>query len=270
MAVRRIYGVDFSGARDAGRKIWVAGAEASRGVLRIEVVLRADCLPGSAASRPACLAALRDFIARSKNAAFGLDFPFSLPRSILPTGIWQEFIESLPSRFRDEHHFRQSCRDVRPGSELKRVTDNDARTPFSPYNLWLFRQTYFGIRDVLRPLVTGGSACVLPFDEAKPDLPWLLEICPASTLKRLGLREPYKGRKQGRQQARERIVEALEARGLIAFAQQGLRDRVIGNAGGDALDSVLAAIAVRRAVADPGFPKSTQHGDYLLEGYIYT
>ncbi|HUT32642.1 MAG TPA: phosphoribosylformylglycinamidine cyclo-ligase [Planctomycetota bacterium] len=269
MSARRIYGIDFSGALDAGRKIWITGATGDEGVLRVEQVLRGDELPGSASSRPACLTALRDFIGTQKDAVLGLDFPFSLPFRVLPSGSWEEFVLSFGGRYGDESHFRESCRRAGQGAELRRVTDTEAGTPFSAYNLRLYRQTYFGIHDVLCPLVRDKAACVLPFHEPKPGTPWLLEICPASTLKRLKLYAPYKGKGPALQEGRERIVEALEAKGLLAFAMPELRDRLVRNTGGDALDSALAAVATFRAVSDPEFPDGAGHGAYLLEGYVY-
>jgi hypothetical protein len=47
----------------------------------------------------------------------------------------------------------------------------------------LFRQTCFGIRSVLAPLVRDGLVSVVPMQRPAADKPWLLEICPASTLK---------------------------------------------------------------------------------------
>ena len=43
----RVYGVDFSGARDAGRRIWLAEGRVGGGRLRVESCYPAEELPGS-------------------------------------------------------------------------------------------------------------------------------------------------------------------------------------------------------------------------------
>lgn len=73
---RRINGIDFSGAKDAGRKIWMAGGAIEGDILEIKECLMAEELDGSARERGKCHAALREFIAGEKYGAFGLDFPF--------------------------------------------------------------------------------------------------------------------------------------------------------------------------------------------------
>ncbi|GFO98098.1 uncharacterized protein ig2599ANME_2315 [groundwater metagenome] len=51
---RRIYGIDFSGAKDAGKKIWAAGGRIEGSVLHIEERLRASELPGAGSEREGC------------------------------------------------------------------------------------------------------------------------------------------------------------------------------------------------------------------------
>jgi hypothetical protein len=80
--------------------------------------------------------------------------------------------------------------------------------------------------------------------------PWLLEICPASVLKRDGLSEPFKGRTPSLAAARERILEAFERAGRVALPGE-MRNRLLADAGGDALDSVIAAIATAEVLTRP-------------------
>jgi hypothetical protein len=54
---RQIFGIDFSGARDAGRKIWVASGTVEYGTLLIGDCFSASGLPGSVVSRDQHLAA---------------------------------------------------------------------------------------------------------------------------------------------------------------------------------------------------------------------
>ena len=84
--------------------------------------------------------------------------PFSLPKDLIEAESWAEFLERFPERFRTETDFRESCTDsaLRIGDrkELRRRTDIEAAAPFCAYNLRIYRQTYYGIRDLLGPLVS--------------------------------------------------------------------------------------------------------------------
>jgi hypothetical protein len=266
----RVYGVDFSGAKDAGRKIWVAEGVVHGEALRINACHRGDELPGSGKGRDACLAALTDFIRDRGESVFGLDFPFGLPESLVREEDWEPFILAFPDRFRSPDAFREACRGAADGKELKRTTDRDARTPFSPYNIRLYRQTYYGIRDLLHPLVRDGAAAVLPMQEPLPGRAWLLEICPASTLRRRALyQRSYKGGESEKRAARVEIIETLEGEGELVISGRGVRYDLIENPGGDALDSAIAALAVAKAIRDPAFPGHDPGDPYSVEGYVY-
>jgi hypothetical protein len=265
-----VFGVDFSGAADAGRKIWIAsGIIRGRG-LRIERCVRAEALPGSARDRDLSLTALRRFIAEAGASAFGLDFPFGLPRRLVAEETWEEFIRVFSSRYPDAERFRRACLRATRGAELRRLTDRESRTPFCVYNLRLFRQTYFGIRDLLAPLVRGRRVRVLPMQHASAGIPSILEICPASTLKRAGLYAPYKGATLPHRRARGRILGALEAQGVLSIPRRAVRAALLDDRDGDALDSVVAACATARALLDGKARASLLPGaPYAIEGYVY-
>jgi hypothetical protein len=268
----RVYGVDFSGAKDAGRRIWVSCGVMEDGRLRIESCLRCDEIPGSGRERVRCLAALLELIDReTATAAFGLDFPFGLPRRHLRAGTsWQQFVRSFPDEYVAPEAFRRACHDRAGGKESKRATDELSHTPFSPYNLRLFRQTFYGIRDLLHPLVCYGRARVLPMQPGPPGRPWVLEICPASTLKDLGLPgSGYKRSGPAGAEVRAAILQGIEQTGLIEFVSAGVRARSLEDPGGDALDSVIAAMATVRALAAPTPQPADLRADYMLEGYVY-
>jgi hypothetical protein len=265
---RRIYGVDFSGAAKAGNKIWITSGVIEGKALRVEACHRATDLPGSSQDRDRCLAALRDFIRQGEASVFGLDFPFGLPRALIQEDCWEDFIFSFSNRYPDPETFRDVCRAAAHNSELKRVTDRESHTPFSSYNIRLYRQIYFGIRDVLGPLVQNQGACVLPMQPALPGRPWVMEICPASTLKRENLYWPYKGKSREHYAVRARILEEIERRVLLSLPAP-LRKMILDDPGGDALDSVVAAFAVLRALRDPGGLAVGSNEAYALEGYVY-
>ena len=265
--VRRVYGIDFSGAKDAGKHIWIATGVVEGKVLRIEKCSRADRFLGSGRGLEQCLSVLREFIASEKSSAFGLDFPFGLPRELLNQGSWEEFIFDFRKRYPSAEEFHSLCHLATDGKERKRLTDREARTPFSPYNRHIYKQTYYGIRDVLRPLVQGGLARVLPMQRPEPGLPWVLEICPASTLKRLGL--PDKGRTKAHYDNRTHILEGLEAMQCLSISSSSLRSIVLDDHNGDALDSVIAASATFRVVCNPNRLIPGDMEPYRLEGYVY-
>jgi hypothetical protein len=266
-APRQIYGVDFSGAAQAGKKIWLAQGVIEEEAWSIEACYRGADLPGSSVGRDRCLAALRDFISGAGASAFGLDFPFGLPGQLLKERRWEDFVLSFAERYTSPEAFRQACRASATGKELRRVTDKESRTPFSPYNLRLYRQTYFGIGDVLAPLVREGMACILPMQPATPGRPWVIEICPASTLRRAGLNGLYKGVRQEHYAARARILEELE-RSVPLTIPAALRSTILDDNEGDALDSVVAAVAVWRALRSES-PTVGDNAAYTLEGYVY-
>jgi len=205
----KIYGVDFSGACDAGKKIWIASGHIKEDGLaivscnnlhhRFNVMHRDDSLQQ-----------LCEFVGTKRNAAFGLDFPFGLPKDLVQRNTWSDFVLSFPDQFISPEAFRKSCCNAAQGEEKKRCTDIENKTPFSPYNLRLYKQTFYGIHDVLNPLMKDRSVYVLPMQKPLSDKPWLLEVCPASTLKKMGLYQPYKGKGNTLLKTREFIIDELE------------------------------------------------------------
>ena len=197
---------------DAGRKIWIAAGHAQGDTLIIDECFRGEALPGSSRERETCLAALRAFIAQSGTAIFGLDFPLSVPQTVFANQTWLQFIHSFAQRFPSPQEFRSQCFLAAHGRELKRPTDVESKTPFSPYNLRLYRQTF--LRAARRDRAAGdrSQARVLPMQSPHAKQPWLIEICPASTLKRLDLYVPYKGKSDRHRAARTKILAALPIR----------------------------------------------------------
>lgn len=181
-----IYGVDFSGdERNAGRLVWICRLATLGGTPLIDSCIQARQLPGSGPPRNACLPALFRFIAKhDSRAIFGLDFPFGLPAPVVDEADWGAFVRSFETTFTDCDSFRMRCLQKASGRELKRRTHLETQTPFSVYNLRLYRQTYFGIRDVIAPLLRAGAAWFPPMGHRLPGKPCVVEICPASTLKR--------------------------------------------------------------------------------------
>ncbi len=263
-----VYGVDFSGAQDAGRSIWIASGRTRFRSLLIQDVRPAIELPASSVDRDGSLAALTWLIAGVGPAAVGLDFPFSLPQGLLHGRTWQDWVLAFGETFPGPDEFRAWCAEAAGGEELKRETEIETEAPMSAYNLRLYRQTFYGIRDVLAPLVHLDLARVLPMQPHSQSLTRLYEVCPASTLKAAGIQESYKetspDQREEKRQARERILEWTEHKRRVRFQSDDIRQRVLEDGQGDALDSILAAIAASRA-------RPPRHPDerMLIEGLVY-
>lgn len=261
----RILGIDFSGASDAGRKIWIAeGKPGRKGALQLVSCIAAIDLPGGGRSPQQAVPALAHHIAGLGDARVGCDFPFSLPRDLIKARSWRGFALRYAADYVDADTFHRSMRAVPDVSRYRRVTDKIAKTPFNAHNLRLYRQTWWGIAGVLAPLVAAKQAVVRPQQKAAAEKPSLIEICPASTLKFIGLYSPYKGKGAALRKARARILENLVDRGALAAPARNLRALVLDNEGGDALDAVIGAVAT--AQADIGAePVAIQR----LEGRVY-
>ncbi len=245
--MQHIIGIDFSGGVNAGRKIWIAEGRVESGALLIEACLRGEALPGSSRQRAECLAALRAYIRSTGEALVGVDFPLGLPHALMNGRTWLQFIQTFADRFATPQQFRQACQHAAHGRELKRRTDIETKTPFSPYNLRLYRQTYHGLRDIIAPLVCERAVRVLPMQTGRSGLPRLIEVCPASTLKRMNWYSSYKGRAISQRTARLVILQSLRREGVQLAGR--LRPGVLADPEGDALDSILAAWAAYRSLS---------------------
>ncbi|MBL8128441.1 MAG: DUF429 domain-containing protein [Chloroflexia bacterium] len=269
MTPERVYGVDFSGAKRAGNKIWIAGGAMACDTLRIDICQSAATLPGSGAHLEEALAALRAFVHQQSPCVVGVDFPFGLPVDIVEEKHWDEFAREFRSHYPDADSFQTQCTLTalrKTGQkEIRRATDKEARTPFSPYNRRIYRQTYYGIRDFIAPLVNSGIASVLPMQPALSDRAWLLEVCPASTLKQLSLSRPYKGRSYG--QVRVDLLAQI-AQAYMLTVPDWLAGTVRTDHEGDALDGVIAAAvtyrSLRGVIRTDGFAEPA-----LVEGRVY-
>lgn len=267
--IDRFIGIDFSGATRAGDSIWLAQAILAGDIVRIEDCRPASTLPGSGPAREQCLPALVDFIHRQRRILVGCDFPFSLPETMMGTSTWRRFALRFAERFPDPDSFLAHCRRRGNGRELKRACDRDSRVPFAAYNLRIYRQTFYGIRDVLAPLVARNAASVLPMLPARPGRPWVVETCPASTLKKLGLYLSYKGPGPSPRAARRRIIDGLVETRLLARLRPAELQAALENTGGDALDSMIAAAATARAYMSGEFEGSGRTAREKIEGRVY-
>jgi hypothetical protein len=263
---KRILGVDFSGANDAGRKIWIAEGQRQRGNRLKLIDLRPACdLPCSGVDPRTAIAALAAHIVRDPDTIAGFDFPFALPLPVIDRPSWDAFVQDFAERFPDPDAFRQWALQRAGGRELRRAADREAKTPFNSYNLRIYRQTWWGIAHLLGPLVARGLAIVRPFHPTpREPRPILIEACPASSLKSIDFYPAYKGRTGVHRQERKAVLQKLIAIGAIERPTPAIERRILDNSGGDALDAVIAAIAAAHSKVEEDIDPSQR-----IEGRIY-
>jgi hypothetical protein len=135
-------------------------------------------------------------------------------------------------------------------------------------------QTFYGMRDVVLPLTRVRGTAVLPFHYRKLARAKrvLVECCPGSVLKKLGLpHQNYKQPEGGpltrkRLRTRHTLHAALD--GLVRIDDR-FRRVMMRNPGADALDAVIAAVGAARAVATADHAAIARHPRYTREGHLY-
>ena len=282
MKFRTIFGVDFSGARLAGRNTWVARierrkrGEGCQSPWRLVELARLEDLCGTAL-RAEALGHLVGLIERSEGALWSLDFPFGLPVEVLGER-WARQFDFIGEWGEDGYGAGLEC--VRRSKELcgakhiRRLTDIEERAPFDPYHYRIIYQTFHGMRDVLAPLRRRKHTAILPFQYRRLDgaRRVLVEACPASTLKRMKLpHQNYKQPEGGpltpvRRRTRRAILDGLATHVCIDPRD---RLRIMRNGGGDALDAVLAALGAARSWRETDHASVAKHRRYPREGRLY-
>ncbi|MEF8802184.1 MAG: DUF429 domain-containing protein [Halolamina sp.] len=270
----RVLGVDFSGAKDAGSNIWIAEIDCRDGPQLV------GCAPATerfdvGSDRAVVHRALTHQLADLEpSAAAGLDFPFALPEPVVSAADWETFIRKFPSLFATPAEFQRRCQSRGALTDDDRVqhvrASEESVGALSPYNRRLRSQTFYGIRDVLRPLVLADVVRVAPMQPCSSDRPTLLETYPAATLDSLDggtYRAGYKESSDEGRERREANLAALEAAAELTVSAD-VRERLLADSGGDGLDAVLAAFATWRNTLGPS-NLAIEDGEYDAEGYIY-
>jgi hypothetical protein len=276
-----IVGVDFSGARLAGRNTWLASIEPAprrrgRPAFKLTSLAPLEKLCGTA-ERAAALAFLVKLIADSERALWALDFPFGLPVEVVGAR-WARQFDFLGEWGEDDYGVGLEC--VRRAKllggpkHIRRLTDIEEKAPFDPYHYRIIYQTFYGMRDVLGPLRRLRRTAILPFQYRRlaGARRVLVEACPASTLKRLGLphfnyKQPEGGRLVAKRlRARRAILDGLAEQ--VAFTDADRRV-MMRNGGGDAIDAVIAAVGAARAWQSCDHRLIARHARYPREGRLY-
>jgi hypothetical protein len=158
-----IFGVDFSGAKLAGRNTWVARVEPVAGRRRSPAYRLADLaslerLCGTP-ERGAALAHLAGLIAASEGALWALDFPFGLPIEVMEPGSrWPAQFDFLHAWGADAYGAGLEClrraRELGGPLHIRRLTDTEANAPFDCYHYRIIYQT---VQNLERPGWDGPS-----------------------------------------------------------------------------------------------------------------
>jgi hypothetical protein len=141
-----IYGVDFSGARLAGRTTWVARLEPGEDCPhRLTELACLERLCGTAERGPA-LAHLVGRIRTSEGALWALDFPFGLPVEVMePGAAWPAQLAFLRDWGDDAYAAGVEClrraRALGGPNHIRRLTDDEARATFDSYHYRIIYQT---------------------------------------------------------------------------------------------------------------------------------
>jgi hypothetical protein len=278
-----IYGVDFSGAKQAGRNTWVARLRPLKrrrgGALHeLTELHRLETLCGSA-ERGAALAHLVELIAGSAGALWALDFPFGLPVEVMAPGArWPQQLDFLSAWGEDAYGAGVEClrraQALGGPMHIRRLTDAEAKAPFDCYHYRIIYQTFYGMRDVLGPLRLLRHTAILPFQygRLRSARRVLVEACPSSTLKRLGLpHQNYKQPEGGPLTRKRRGTRRALLDGLLRHVRFGERPRrvMMRNGGGDALDAVIAAVGAAQAWRDADHRAIARHPRYPREGRLF-
>ena len=132
----RVYGVDFSGAKLAGRNAWVARCDLDGDRPAVRELDSLEKLTG-AAERDAALAGLVTMIRKSDAALWGIDFPFALPIE-LGFGDFGDQLAKVAAWPDGAYAFGVHCLETARATlgrgHVRRQTDVDERAPFDCYH----------------------------------------------------------------------------------------------------------------------------------------
>ena len=258
----KVYGVDFSGARD-DKNTWVAEASFEDGLLTLDSCrpMRRAYLTELLRDAPAPCVAAMDF-------PFGVPLPFAaywLGRATSLVDLWEmaagggfeRFLERRDAFVEQHGEPKRACDAYYPESysSLHRANPN------------MLPMTYRGM-ELMAVLHDAGWA-VAPMDSGDRDRT-AVEVMPGATLRALGL--PYKGYKKGRNafELRKRVLGGLAESTRVPIA--GLSElSEVCTFSDDALDAVVAAFTGALWVAAPDafrLPSDEERDRATMEGWM--
>jgi hypothetical protein len=273
-----IHGVDFSGAKLAGRNLWLATLRRDESNWHLASLNPLEKLAGTAERGPV-LTHLVGLVRASDRALWAFDFSFGLPVEVIDEGTrWEDQFTLLHAFGEDAYGVGIEClrRAVERGgpTHVRRLTEIEERAPLDSYHYRLIYQTYYGMRDVLGPLRADPATAILPFHYRRLARARrvVVEALPATTLRLLGLpHQNYKQPEGGplsrtRRRSRRLIVPGLAS--LVTIRDTDRR-RMVRNPGGDAIDAVAAAVGALRAWDATDHDSVRRERRYRREGKVY-
>jgi hypothetical protein len=270
--VTEVFGVDFSGAREAGENMWVARVGVGAKRLQLLSLENMGEVAGTT-HRPAVMGKLVEMILATRDALWGMDFPFALPVELFPTGTTfeeqLEFVAGFEGGAKELGlECVRRCQAATGRMHIRRQTDTESKTPFDCYHYRIVHQTFHGMRDVLGPLMQDNRTAIWPVRPVRSPDRVVVEACPSSTLKRLGMphrnykqvRAPLSGKTLG---VRREMYSSLRE---IVTVPTEMQRTISRNPGGDALDAVVAAVGAWECAREVGEGRGER---YDLEGRVY-
>jgi Protein of unknown function (DUF429) len=273
-----VLGVDFSGARLAGKTAWMSEISVDRDRLTLRSLANLETRSKSA-ERGHVMRWLVGAIGDSKHALWGIDAPFGLPVELFgKRQNWRAQLDFVSTWKGDAitwgRHLAQRSLAEFGVMHVRRETDRVMRTPFDCYHYRIVHQTFHAMRDVLLPLTHQRTTAVIPFDYARLEGAErvVIEACPSSTLLRLGL--PRRGYKQpeggkitpDRRKVRKRILEELSRHVTLEASHVQV---MVNDPGGDAMDSVLAAVGAFESFANTDHTTLANDRRAVREGWVF-
>lgn len=192
---RRVFGVAFSGARDAGKAIRVCRGHPGEAGVRVGSVDPLAELPGGTVERADAFRLLVRKVTEAPRSAWGFDFAFALPRAALalvaegeraqadgddpapglagdggrsisgevPPDGWTAQLEVLAS-LGDPSQAAKALRAAVRGRELERPTEEETHTSAWTADPDEIERSCRGMLGVLRPLRGREGVAILPLD----------------------------------------------------------------------------------------------------------
>jgi hypothetical protein len=234
----RLYGADFSGARDPSGRIYIAVGVWTGDHLVIESVFACDDR--------------LDLFAHILNVegVWGLDFPFAFPcqsYTLLELADWETLLEWVSGCSRDQYLQRLAAYDdlvterpcLQPGL-CCRATDGAVRAQsvFKQVNPTMRVITYSGLK--LLHYLRRQQIPVYPFDRVQSSPVWVAEVYPSHTWHTLG----YRQRTVDLSDLPQRFTH-------LTGCQLTLRDTHLPNQ--DAADAILACLTMAVALRQHDF-----------------
>ncbi len=261
----RVYGIDWSGAKRAGDKIWVATIDLEQ---RAVIDVRR---PWASQMNPGVTAAVSDWISLLESGWIGLDSPLGLAwidrTELIGTTNADPFDWSaeLVRLYPDRDALVTAAVEARLIGRHRRKTDAGLLAPFPPLLFQLIHQTYAALSLVSH--LDRSRVRVLPWEHARARPVTLIETCPAIVLKTTGLSNRGYKRKSDSGALRQRLMGAV-LRHWGLNADGWIHEIVRQDGEGDALDAILCAIAASNAMTIDHAKIACQPGA-LDEGWIY-